>query len=265
MRLCPAHATTGPGGPAPRRVRAIGRRPELALFVAAYLLYTAARWIFVGHLAEAREHADRIIGLERSAHVAIEGSIQRALDSGAPSWLLSNVYLAAQLVVLPGALIWLYRRSRPVYRALRNTVIATWLIAVPIFALFPVAPPRLAGIGIADTVSSQAAVALTGHSTLFYNPYAAVPSLHVGFAFAIGIAAAAALRAPWARTLALLWGPVVTLSVLATGNHYVFDVAAGLLVTAAGFAAGRSTDRLSSYPFGARGQSGLAPVTRSYS
>lgn len=257
MRLCPAHAATGPGGLTPRReapharpprslvLGSIGRRPELALFAAAYLLYDGARWIFAGHLEEAREHADRIVGLERSAHVAIEGSIQRALDdAGAASWLLSNVYLAAQLVVLPGALIWLYRRSRPAYRQLRTTVIATWLIAVPIFALFPVAPPRLAGIGIADTVSGQAAVALTGHSTVFYNPYAAVPSLHVGFAFAIGIAAAAALRAPWTRTLALLWGPLVTLSVLAIGNHYVFDVAAGLLVTGLGFWAGRLTNRL---------------------
>jgi hypothetical protein len=165
MRLCTAHATISPGGPAPRHVRAIGRRPELAPFAAAYLLYTAARWTFAGQLAEAREHADRIVGLERSAHVAIEGSIQRARDSDAASWLLSNVYLAAQLVVLPGALIWLYRRSRPVYRQLRTTVIATWLIAVPVCALFPVAPPRLARIGIADTVSSQAGVALTGHST----------------------------------------------------------------------------------------------------
>jgi PAP2 superfamily len=237
---------------------------ELALFVAAYALYTAARWIFAGHLAEAREHADWIVSLERSAHVAIEGSIQRALDSDAPSWLLSNVYLAAQLVVLPAALIWLYRRSRPVYRRLRTTVIATWLIAVPVFALFPVAPPRLAGIGIADTVSSQAAVALTGHSTVFYNPYAAVPSLHVGFAFAIGIAAAAVLRAAWARTLALLWGPVVTLSVLATGNHYVFDVAAGLLVTAAGFAAGRLTNRHRRAANDHR-TSSLVVATRSYS
>jgi membrane-associated phospholipid phosphatase len=275
MRLCTARASAEAGGLAFRReasgrgpcsvvVRAIGRRPELALFVAAYLLYTTARWVFVGHLAEAREHADRIVGLERSAHVAIEGSIQRALGSGAPSWLLSNVYLAAQLVVLPGALIWLYRRSRPVYRVLRSTVIATWLIAVPIFALFPVAPPRLAGIGIADTVSSRAGVALTGRSTLFYNPYAAVPSLHVGFAFAIGIAAATALRAPWARTLALLWGPLVTLSVLATGNHYVFDVAAGLLVTVAGFAAGRLTNR-HRQAANDRRTSSLVVATRSYS
>jgi membrane-associated phospholipid phosphatase len=142
--------------------------------------------------------------------------------------------------------VWLYRRSRPVYRRLRDTVIATWLIAVPIFALFPVAPPRLAGIGIVDTVSRQAGVGLTGRSTLFYNPFAAVPSLHVGFAFAIGVAAAAALHAPWAKALALLWGPLVTLAVIATGNHYVFDVIAGLLVTAAGFATGRVSARFSS-------------------
>ena len=65
------------------------------------------------------------------------------------SWLLSNVYLAAQLVVLPGALFALYRRARPIYRRLRATVLATWMIAVPIHGLWPVAPPRLAGLGIA--------------------------------------------------------------------------------------------------------------------
>jgi membrane-associated phospholipid phosphatase len=218
-------------------------RAQLSIFLGAYLLYDAARWIFSSDLGQARAHAEWVIGLERSAHVAIEGSVQRALDSGATSWVLSNVYLAAQLVVLPVALIWLYRRSRPIYRALRNTVIATWLIAVPIFALFPVAPPRLAEVGIADTVSSQAGVGLTGRSTLFYNPFAAVPSLHVGFAFAISVAAAFALRAPWARALALLWGPLVTVSVVATGNHYLFDIVAGLLVTALGFAAGRAATR----------------------
>ena len=101
---------------------------------------------------------------------------------------------------------------------------------MPVYALFPVAPPRLAGIGMADTVSHHAAVALTGHSTVFYNRFAAVPSLHVGFAFAIGIAAAAALRAPTARALALLWGPLVTVAVVATGNHYIFDVVTGLCV-----------------------------------
>jgi membrane-associated phospholipid phosphatase len=147
-------------------------------------------------------------------------------------------------VVVPGVLIWLYRRSPHVYRRLRNTLLATWLLAVPVFALFPVAPPRLADMGIVDTVSQQAGVELTGRSTIFYNQLAAVPSLHVGFAVAVGLALAAALRASWAKALALLWGPIVAVSVIATGNHYLFDIAAGLVVTALGFAASRLPARL---------------------
>jgi membrane-associated phospholipid phosphatase len=229
-------------------------RTELAVFGVAYLVYTMARWIFVGDLGEAREHARWIFELERDAGIAIEASVQRALDSGVANWLLSHLYLAAQLVVVPGALVWLYRRSPRVYDSLRNTVVATWLIAVPVFALFPVAPPRLAEIGLVDTVSQHAGVELTGRSTIFYNPLAAVPSLHVGFAFAVGAALASAVRSNWAAVIALLWGPVVSLSVVATGNHYVFDLAAGLVVTGAGYAlGGAATSRL---------RHGLAPFSR---
>jgi membrane-associated phospholipid phosphatase len=227
-----------------RGLAGLGWRTELLLFLGAYVVYNVARWIFVGELSNAREHARWIFELEQTAGLAIEGSVQAALDSGVASSALSNVYLAAQFVVVPGTLIWLYRRSPQVYRGLRNTILATWLIAVPVFAAFPVAPPRLAEIGIADTVSEQAGVALTGRSTIFYNQLAAVPSLHVGFAVAIGVALAVALRARWAKALALLWGPVVSLSVVATGNHYLFDIAAGLVVTGLGFAAGALVARL---------------------
>jgi len=222
-----------------------GWRRQLALFGAAYVFYNVARWVFAGDIVPARDHARWIVDLERSAGVAVEGSVQHALDAGTVSWLLSNVYLAAQFVVVPGALIWFYRRSPSVYRGLRNTLLATWVIAVPIFAAFPVAPPRLAHIGIVDTVSEQAGVALTGRSTIFYNQFAAVPSLHVGFAVAVGVAFAVALRWRWAKVLALLWGPLVALSVVATGNHYFFDIAAGLVVTGVGFAVGRLPLRLS--------------------
>jgi membrane-associated phospholipid phosphatase len=216
-----------------------GWRTELLFFLAAYVVYNVARWVFVGDLSEAKDHARWIFELEQDAGVAIEGSVQRALDSAAASWLLSHLYLVAQLVVVPSTLIWLYRRSPELYRGLRNTVVATWLLAVPVFALFPVVPPRLADLGFADTVSQQAGVELTGRSTIFYNQLAAVPSLHVGFAAAVGVAAALALRRPWAKALALLWPAIVSLSVVATGNHYVFDIAAGLGVTGLGFAVSR--------------------------
>jgi hypothetical protein len=217
--------------------------PELAFFLGAYVLYVGARWVFAGDPSTARDHALWIVGLERSLHVEVEGSVQRALDGATVSWLLSNVYMAAQLVVLPGSLFALYRWAPPVYRRLRATVLATWMIAVPIHGLWPVAPPRLSEIGIADTVSDQL-VSLSGHSTIFYNAFAAVPSLHVGFAFAISIALATALRPRWAKALVLLWGPLVTLAVVATGNHFLFDGAAGLVVTAAGFAVGTLLPRV---------------------
>jgi membrane-associated phospholipid phosphatase len=230
--------------PRVRGITGLGWPRELLLFLAAYAVYNMARWVFVGDVDHAQEHARWIVDLERDAGLAFEHSVQRALDSGAATFLLSNIYLAAQLLVLPGSLIWLYRRSPEVYRVLRNTVLAAWLIAVPIFAIFPVAPPRLAGLGISDTVSQQAGVALTGHSTMFYNPFAAVPSLHVGFAAAISVALYFALRRPWAKALALLWAPLVSVSVVATGNHYMFDVAAGLVVTALGLAAEELSRRL---------------------
>ena len=89
--------------------------PELLFFLAAYLLYVGARWVFAGDPGAARSHALWIVSLERSLHVAVEGSVQRALGSPTVSWLLSNVYMAAQLVVLPGSLLALYRWARPVY------------------------------------------------------------------------------------------------------------------------------------------------------
>jgi len=237
--MCVTAATAGSAA-APAALPRRRWQVELRLFLAAYLVYTMARWIFVGDLGQAKDHARWIFELEQHVGLAVEGSVQQALDSSVVSWVLSNLYLAAQLVVVPGALVWLYRRSPAVYRELRNTVVATWMIAVPVFALFPVAPPRLADIGIADTVSRQASVELTGRSTIFYNELAAVPSLHVGFAVAVGLALARVVEPRWAKGLALLWGPLVSLSVVATGNHYLFDIAAGLAVTALGYAVGRS-------------------------
>src|SRR6185436_6309516 len=134
------------------------------------------------------------------------------------------------LIVVPGALIFLYRRSRPIYMRLRNTILATWLISVPVYALFPVAPPRLAGIGMVDTISSQTGFAMDSSlTTSFYNELAAVPSLHVGFAFAIGIVVASATSNRWLKVAGHLWGPTVALAVVATGNHYVFDIVAGMV------------------------------------
>jgi hypothetical protein len=214
-------------------------RAQLGIFALAYLLYSAARWLTIGDLSTAREHAGWILDLEHDLGLAVEASVQEALTGTAALWVLNHLYLAAQLVVLPGALIFLYRRSRPLYAQLRNTVLATWLISIPVYAAFPVAPPRLADMGLVDTITAQTGFAMDSSlTTKFYNELAAVPSLHVGFAFAVGIAVAAAVRSPAAKALALLWGPAIGLAVVATGNHFVFDIAAGMVAAALGYGAG---------------------------
>ena len=216
-----------------------GARSQIGLFLFAYLVYSAARWAFVGDLPTAQDHAEWIVGVEQDLGVASEASVQHALSGTWILWLLNHAYIAAQLVVVPAALIFLYRRSRPIYARLRNTILATWLISVPVYALFPVAPPRLAHMGLVDTISNQTGFAMDSNlTTMFYNQLAAVPSLHVGFAVAVGIAIAAAVRNPLLKTVALLWGPTIGLAVVATGNHFVFDIAAGLVASAAGYGIG---------------------------
>src|SRR5919202_3861380 len=220
-------------------------RAQIGLYLLAYLVYSAARYVTVGDLPSAKAHAAGIVSLEHHLGVGVEASVQHFFAGSWAIWLLNHVYLAAQLVVLPGSLIFLYHRSPALYERLRNTILATWLLSIPVYALFPVAPPRLADTGIVDTITAQTGFAMDSKlTTSFYNQLAAVPSLHVGFAVAIGIAIAASLRHPVLKGLALMWGPLVGLAVVATGNHFVFDMAAGIVAAAAGYVLGAAATRV---------------------
>ena len=211
---------------------------QIAVFLLAYLAYSAARWITIGDLPSATDHAHWIVDVENNLGVAWEASVQNSLSGTWILWVLNHLYLIAQLGVLPGALIFTYIRARHVYTRLRDTILATWLISIPVYALFPVAPPRLAGIGMVDTITSETGFSMSSKlTTSFYNELAAVPSLHVGFAVAVGIAIAASVRNPLIKGIALLWGPAIALAVVATGNHFVFDIAAGVVASAAGYGA----------------------------
>jgi hypothetical protein len=217
---------------------------QVALFLLAYLVYSLARWVTMGELPVALANAHWIVRLEDTLGVHVEAPVQDALTGTAVLWVLNHLYLAAQLIVVPGALFFLYRRSRSAYERLRNTVLATWLLSIPVYALFPVAPPRLAGIGMVDTITTQTGFAMDSKlTTSLYNSLAAVPSLHVGFAFAVGVAIAAATRSPLIKLIAHLWGPAIALAVVATGNHFVFDIAAGMVAAGIGYGLGHLVSR----------------------
>jgi PAP2 superfamily len=103
------------------------------------------------------------------------------------------------------------------------------------FLAYPTAPPRLAGIGITDTVSNGHVDLNHGLVSALYNPYAAVPSIHIGYALIVAATLLLYARRPLVRALGALYPLFVVLVVVATGNHFLVDAAAGALV--AGLAA----------------------------
>lgn len=209
---------------------------EVAFFVAAYVAYSIVRGAVDGSVEAGLENARAIMELQARLGIGVEADLQEHLIGQPVMWLLNRLYVVAQFAVVPVALVWVYRRRRDLYPRLRTTVIATWLIALPVYALFPTAPPRLAGIGVIDTVSEQTRFALDSPLVMaFYNPIAAVPSLHAGFAIAVGVAVAASVRNPWARIAALSWAPAVAVVVVATGNHFVLDVVLGAVAVLVGY------------------------------
>jgi phosphatidylinositol alpha-mannosyltransferase len=210
---------------------------EVALFAGAYLLYSLARGISRGSEVEALENAARVIALQAELGLNVERQVQEWVTGLQVMSVLGVLYLLAQLVAVPLALVVVYRRRRSVYPLLRTSLLGAWLVAIPIFAVFPTAPPRLADIGIADSVTRESLIPLDAPFVeYFYNPVAAVPSLHAAFAVAVGIGLASATRVPAIRVAALMWGPLVILIVVATGNHFILDVVAGLLVVGVAFA-----------------------------
>jgi len=101
------------------------------------------------------------------------------------------------------------------------------------YALFPTAPPRFfPEWGFVDSVAHVTGVQDSSIESIFFNPFAAVPSMHVAFALMIGLTMARIVRFPAMKGFWILYPLLVTFVVLATGNHYWFDVVLGALVAA---------------------------------
>jgi PAP2 superfamily len=118
----------------------------------------------------------------------------------------------------------------------RNVLIAATGIALVFYVVFPVAPPRLAGLGFVDTVTHSAKVNLSSDLLgSLYNPFAAVPSLHFGYALLVGVTLATVARRRVVRILGWAYPAVMLLVIVATGNHFFFDAAAGAAAIGAGY------------------------------
>src|ERR1700730_9832238 len=179
---------------------------QVSLFVSAFLVYDLVRGFVEGRGTAAFAHARDLISLERTLHLFVEPSVQ-AWASGShlvmvgASWL----YVNAQTSITIGALLYLYLRHNGSFYFVRNMLMIAMPLALIGYVVFPTAPPRfLPEWGFIDTVDHLTHVNVSDSSasmSALFNPYAAVPSMHVAFALMIGWPLARLVRTSAARVL----------------------------------------------------------------
>jgi PAP2 superfamily protein len=196
-----------------------------------YALYELARDLVVSDARQAGGHARNIVALERWLHLFSEATVQHAAR-GMPGLisLLGIAYLTLHLAATSGLLLWLHRRRPAAFPVVRTTLLFASCLSLVGFIAYPTAPPRLARLGIADTVSHGRISLNKGLVSSLYNPYAAVPSMHIGYALIVAASLILYCHRPLLRVLGALYPLFVLLEVIATGNHFFFDAAAGAVV-----------------------------------
>jgi hypothetical protein len=218
-------------------------RREVALGLGVYALYVLIARLVLRRdgRARSRRNAERIIALEERVGLKVEPAIQETLLRF-PRFVhgLNVGYGLFNVTLTVGWLVLLYRRRDPRFHAFRRTCLLAHVGAQPIFLLFPTAPPRVLE-GFVDTLAEVSGFDLE-HPFLvrFYNPVAAMPSLHVAFAVVTGAEIAERSESAVVRVLARAYPSFVATVVAGTGNHYVLDAVAG---AALGSASRRACDR----------------------
>jgi len=205
-------------------------RREVTLGLAVYALYLLVARHVLGRdgRTRARRNAERIVALEERLGVDIEPAVQRSLLRYPRLVHGLNVgYGLFNVTLTVGWLVLLYRRRDERFHRFRRTCLLAHVGAQPVFLLLPTAPPRVLD-GFVDTLSEVSGLDLE-HPVLvrFYNPVAAMPSLHVAFAVVTGAEIAARADSVVVRSAARAYAPLVATVVAGTGNHYVLDAMAG--------------------------------------
>ena len=224
------------------RDRLLSRGP-LDLLVQLLLLagaYTAWRWargaVAPDDLGAAFANGRDLVSLERSIHTFVEIDVQNwAVDSGwageVARWGYANLHFKGSCLALAVT----YFAFRGSFGFLRNTVFAAMALSVVCYWLYPTAPPRFL-----EELGLDGGTAVTGNNTLltdpdnpFFNPVAAVPSMHAGLACIFAVTLGLLVRPRWLKALLFAYPLFMTYIVVATGNHYWIDALFGAMVAAA--------------------------------
>jgi hypothetical protein len=210
---------------------------QVGLVATAVSAYFTARGLTEANPARAIKHAQAVVDFEQRHHLHDELALQKlVIGHGNVIDVLNWIYIWGHWPVIVAVLIWLLRTHPLPYKVLRNAIFISGAIGIVVFALYPVAPPRLAGIGLVDTVTTQSHAYRVLQPPAFVNQYAAIPSLHVGWDLLVGIFVFRYAHRRIARMAGVLTPIAMTASVVLTANHFVIDAVLGGLVALVGLA-----------------------------
>ncbi|MFF4695943.1 phosphatase PAP2 family protein [Streptomyces chattanoogensis] len=212
---------------------------EILLIAVSYWTYSLIRNAVPEQKAKALRNADWIWQAEHALGIAVEHTVNHAVNS--VTWLIVSMnyyYATLHFIVTIGVLIWLYHWHPGRYAAARMALFATTGVALLGYYFYPLAPPRLmTGGGFVDTVvqhDTWGSMA-SGNLASMSNQYAAMPSMHIGWSLWCGITIAMLAKPLWARILGLLYPTVTLFVIVSTANHFWLDAVGGILCLTFGF------------------------------
>lgn len=223
---------------------------EFVYVVAFYAIYTLVRNIHGSVLSvqQATQHAIDVVNAEQTLGIFHERQIQNFFLPH--TWIIKlfdDYYGSAHFIITVGVLLWLYHVQTERYRKWRNVIFGTTFFALVGYFVYPLAPPRLlpAHYGFVDTLNTVGGLwNFKSHAVeKLSNQYAAMPSLHCAWAIWCALAILPVLRHAWSKVLITLYPAATILAVIATANHYWFDVFGGVLAFALGYALAETIDK----------------------
>ncbi len=219
---------------------------QLLFVLFGVFVYFRVRGLTEGDIAIANTHGRDVLAFERRFGIDLEAWAQElVLDHQRLVTFANWIYVWGHWPVITVTLVCLHIWRRHLYLLLRNAMFISGGIGLVFFATYAVAPPRLLGVGLEDTVTQHSDAYRVLQPPGLVNQYAAIPSLHVGWNLLVGIAVYRATRHRLLRLFAVVGPLLMAVGVVITGNHYVIDGILGAALALFGLAvAGVITPRL---------------------
>ncbi|MDQ2682365.1 MAG: phosphatase PAP2 family protein [Chloroflexota bacterium] len=217
--------------------RVIGFLLNLGMFLVLFQLYKLVRKTYISRgETVGYEHAEQIIGWQKSLHIFFEPDLQAwILDR--PEWVIRylNHYYVGFMPLFYASCAAALLFSPVRFRFWRRVFLCSMVLALPWYLIYPLAPPRfMPQYGFIDTLMVYGPKYFSSDGLVAANQYAAMPSMHIGWttiaALMLWTCIPKVKGIPIGPILGTLHISIMTLTVMATGNHYFLDAVGGWII-----------------------------------